>query len=518
MRRFSKKTFISLLAIISLVLGGTLGSFVYANEEDSQMIAVDSISSYHRKVRDVYVGDKVSSLVLPKEVTLVYGENWKRVYISWEPEISMNEFSSEGIFTKVCTVKYKMVLPEGYYIPEDKDLSSMTEITVNIKESIDGENQKYPYATVEDSMIKIYTSKYDSQIAYCYNQDLSRPSYRDNVPYSEGEDYVGQGNKDEHLIKSLIYIGYPFDGLGLRAKYNVTSNVEAYGETQTILWAMLRNSKPLFLSDYGNAVYEAVMSNQGVIPNRGEFSISETPKFTYIEDKDYYESQELQIIGYNGEVNLKLPEGVEIYKNNKKSSNIVSTRDRFTLRVPADLVKSDSKFIMSIDKYSYEYPERITYHKPEILNAYGIEYQNLLSFDSVWHTLEDERYFEINVETGSMEEIDKPVIEETPEVEEVPEVEETPEVEEVPEVEETPEVEEVPDTEEVPGTEEKPAEEENTNTEETLDKEEITDKREPSSDVSDNIGPKTGDSSILIYVGTTIMSIVLLLKFRRRYS
>ena len=296
MRRFSKKNFISLLAIISLVLGGTLGSFVYANDEEGQMIAVDNISSYHRKVRDVYVGDKVSSLVLPKEVTLVYGENWKRVYISWEPEISMNEFSSEGIFTKVCTVKYKMVLPEGYYIPEDKDLSSMTEITVNIKNSIDGGNQKFPYATVEDSMIKIYTSKYDSKIAYCYNQNLSRPSYRDNVPYSEGEDYVGQGNKDEHLIKSLIYIGYPFDGLGLRAKYNVTSNVEAYGQTQTILWAMLRNSKPLLLSDYGNAVYEAVMNNQGVIPNRGEFSISETPKFTYIEDKDYYESQELQII------------------------------------------------------------------------------------------------------------------------------------------------------------------------------------------------------------------------------
>ena len=135
---------------------------------------------------------------------------------------------------------------------------------------------------------------------------------------------------------------------------------------------MLRNSKPLLLSNYGNAVYEAVMNNQGVIPNRGEFSISETPKFTYIEDKDYYESQELQIIGYNGEVNLNLPEGVEIYKNNKKSSNIVSTRDKFTLRVPADLVKSDSKFIISIDKYSYEYPERITYHKPEILDRKSV--------------------------------------------------------------------------------------------------------------------------------------------------
>ena len=136
----------------------------------------------------------------------------------------------------------------------------------------------------------------------------------------------------------------------------------------------------------------------------------------------------------------------------------------------------------------------------------------------MWHTLKDERYFEINVETGSMEEIDKPVIGETQDLEEVPGEEETPEVED------TPGTEEVLNEEEVPDTDEKPAEEENTNTEDivdeekTLDKEKITDKRQPSSDVSDNIGPKTGDSSILIYVVTAIMSIVLLLKLRRRYS
>lgn len=495
------KNIVLFLFIVVLVVGSSLGNIVYANEEENDMIAVDYIISYHREVRDVYVGDRISSLILPKEVTLIYGEESKSVYVTWKPEIPLNEFSSNGVFTKVGTVKYKMVLPKGYYIPEDNNLSSITEITVNIKENTEVEEKKYPYATVEDSMIKIYTSKYDSQLAYCYNQNLSRPSYDKEILYNEGVDYVGQDNKNENLIKSLIYIGYPFDGLGLRAKYNKTSDIEAYGETQSILWALLINSKPLFLTDYGNAVYEAVVNNQGVIPNRGEFSISETPKFTYVEDKDYYESQELHIIGYNGEVNLNLPDGVELYKKNiKSSSTIVSTQDVFTLRVSSDLVKINGKFVMSIDKYSYEYPEKIEYYTPRQLNEYGKEYQNLLSFKKVWNTLENERYFEVNVADDSIEEIEKPKPEETPDKGDSSDKVENPEQGESPDKEES------SDNIENAGKEEAP------------DKGETYDKDDNSvheGNSSSNHGPKTGDGSIFIYVVSAILSLTLLIKFRK---
>lgn len=517
------KKFTSLLSIAVLLTWFIPTHYVFANEQDSEMIPVDAIISYHNATKTVYIGEKVDTLVFPKEVSIVHGETWKSVYVSWEPEVSIDEFSSDGVFTKTGTIKYKMVLPNGYYIPEGVDFSETTEITVNIEESPSEDTQKYPYATVEDSMIKIYTSKYKSQLAYCYNQSLARPGFDEKIPYDTVEEYIGQENQNAETIKSLINIGYPFDALGLRGKYNVSSDMEAYGETQSVLWGILGGYKPVFLSDYGKELYNTAINNQGSIPNRGEFSLSDTPRFTYIEDRDYYESQELQIIGYNGEVNLNLPDGVEIYKKSKTSSNIVSTKDIFKLRVSSDLVKSNGKFIMSIDKYLYEYPEKITFYKSNKLNEDGIAYQNLLSFEKTWIQLEDERYFEINVEDSSMEEVEKP--EQVPDQGEDTDQEQGSNPEQVPDQDEDTDQDQGSNPEQVPGKDEDTDQNQGSNPDIALAPDQNQDTelaKEPdqsvdsdqSKDNSNNIdsttSPQTGDTGIAIYVGLGILALIFL--------
>ncbi len=268
-------------------------------------------------------------------------------------------------------------------------------------EIADPEDISYTEAT--SGLATLY--RIDNLYAYCYNQHLVGPT-KANLPYHRFEDYNGQEDKNEALIRAILLVGYPYDAYGLRAEYGITDDRIAQSATQHILWSVLESSSANFDNEYMQALLKKAQEIVDQPYTPGELYLSTgTNSLNFTEQSDgTFATAPVTLYGYDGNFTLDLPENITLYDATSDtpigSDAQLTTQQRLVFK---SALKPDTTATIAVS-YSYHYPKAIKYyksyssgakaaienssHNSSADNTYSSveEYQNLLAFEDALGT------------------------------------------------------------------------------------------------------------------------------------
>lgn len=200
----------------------------------------------------------------------------------------------------------------------------------SIKSIGDNDNFVVPYITINNNQ------------GYCYDMYLKAPK---NIEYSK--EFL-----EDQKVMNMIYAGYPFDGMGLKAKYNVSEDDELTF-TQVAIWyyregldrSELTSKYVLELLDIGN---------QDIIPKKS-FAIDEGSLMFRNQDK-YLETDIINTSGYKGNFTIKTEGNLKAFDSNNNEKYSFNVGEGFKLRKLADGITSGSFSIKAdVENVSIEY-------------------------------------------------------------------------------------------------------------------------------------------------------------------
>lgn len=260
----------------------------------------------------------------------------------------------------------------------------------------------------EESQIFYFKMQSDGNNAYCYNENKKNPKQLDNTTqayYKQPVPFAGQENVDKAaLIRAIIHVGYPYDALGLSARYNMSPFAAIYN-TQTAIYIALgqiseenlNGGLNPYLSDLLKTAQAVATGSITISP--GQLILADNDSLHFVEQEDgIFTTEPVIFQGYTGTFSLDLPENIAVYDatdlETALSPESLSTDKQYVFKsttLPVALAEISSS-------YTYHYPNNIYYYE-----AFNPEFQNLVGFEDATKSITAS--FPITVT-----ELDKPVI------------------------------------------------------------------------------------------------------------
>lgn len=154
----------------------------------------------------------------------------------------------------------------------------------------------------------------------------------DQTPFRQAETYEDEG------MESLLYAGYPFNGLGLQEKYGVSDDF-ARVVTQHAIWYYIEGWPADALEENTHTRYlrELLQAAHDQTPQEHPVTVApEAPSFTH--QNGYYRSEMLTLSRADGTIAIQQPEaGVQILLADGTTAATLRQGDRFFLLAPDHL-------------------------------------------------------------------------------------------------------------------------------------------------------------------------------------
>lgn len=161
----------------------------------------------------------------------------------------------------------------------------------------------------------------------CYSL-LPQTSLPNQTPYRPAERYEDTG------MESLLYAGYPIDGLGLQKKYGVSDDF-ARVVTQWAIWHYAENW-PFDATDTSTrSRYLKELLQAARKQTRQEQPVAVEPAASFRRQNGYYRSEMLTLRRADGEIAIQQPsDGTQVLLENGTAATTLRQGDRFYLLAP----------------------------------------------------------------------------------------------------------------------------------------------------------------------------------------